>query len=117
MKRDMDIVRQILLALETGDTSETKKLDRDVLCYHNYLLVDAGLALGTDASSDGNMLPQYFVHSLTWHGHEFLDTAREPKRWEQAKSLIVDKIGGASISIWTKVLTDQMMNTITTALP
>jgi Hypothetical protein (DUF2513) len=40
---------------------------------------------------------------LTWAGHEFLDAAREPSRWEKARDLVL-KAGGATLPIWQQLL-------------
>ena len=109
MTRDMDLIRNILLRLEDKSVDLLDGFDRKTICYHNYLLVDAGLAIGIDMGSDGDVVPQYSVDSLTWAGHEFLDAAREPQRWKQTKELILDKAGGASLTIWTKVLTEKIL--------
>ena len=117
MKRDMDLSRNLLMRLEDSSVDLLDGFERKEICYHNYLLVDAGLAIGIDMGCDGDVLPQWSVGSLTWAGHEFLDAAREPKRWKQARELILNKVGGASLAIWTKVLTEQMIANLTTVGP
>ena len=114
MKRDMDLIRNILMRLEDPAAEQLDGFERKEICYHNYLLVDAGLAIGIDMGSDGDVLPQFSVDSLTWAGHEFLDAARESIRWKQTKDLILDKAGGASIAIWTKVLTEKILESLGT---
>ena len=109
MKRDMDLIRGILLALESGESWGELSECQSTIGYHCYLIVDAGLATGNDITCLSDDYPSFQLYSLTWAGHEFLDTARETKHWEKAKSLILDKAGGASIAVWTKVLTNQIM--------
>ena len=48
--------------------------------------------------------PVVTITRLTWAGHEFLDASRENHTWDQAKDAI-NKVGGASISIWLALLT------------
>jgi hypothetical protein len=55
MKRDLELIRNITLAVEntpTGYVQEKIEIDgysKDQIGYHAYLLVDAGLAKGLDA--------------------------------------------------------------------
>jgi hypothetical protein len=66
---------------------------------------EAGLVNAIDVTHLGSPGPEALISSLTWQGHEFLDAAREPSRWQQAKA-IVAKAGEASIQVWIAVLTD-----------
>ena len=84
MKRDPDLVRNILLALEnkagSNDAVTAKKMmidgwSEDEINYHLLLLVEAGYIRGKDSSSDNRTI--VFVTRLTWEGHEFLDAARD----------------------------------------
>jgi hypothetical protein len=62
-----------------------------------------------DASSnEGNA---YIDCQLTWAGNDFLDAALEPKRWKEAKG-VIDKVGGASLQVWTAVLARITMNSL-----
>ena len=73
--------------------------------YHAVLLGEAGLAKVVEITALGDKSPQAKITQLTWAGHEFLDSARENKRWNQAKDLI-SNVGGASIQIWMMLLSD-----------
>jgi hypothetical protein len=46
--------------------------------------------------------------ALTWKGHDFLDLARDPKRWSRAKA-VVGQVGSAPVTVWTKVLNDLLV--------
>lgn len=100
MKRDMDLARQILFALEERDSVEgwvqieIEGIAPEVISYHVWLLHDAGLIEAMDASTmDGH---EWFPVSLNWDGHEFLDSARDDTRWSKTKKLVIDKTGGLS---------------------
>lgn len=111
MKRDMDLVRALLMTVEsypTGfapDKIEVSGYTQEQIAYHAFLLDEAGLVHAIDVTATGSQGPEAKIVRLTWDGHEFLDAAREPSRWEQTKDLI-NKIGGASIQIWMAVLTE-----------
>lgn len=100
MKRDMDIIRDILLRIEGGQkafepisseiatrlgiTLETP-LSRDEaerLRGHLELLKRAGF-IEIDAVSGPGI---YYIGAITWAGHDFIDSVRDPKIWEKTKS-------------------------------
>jgi len=111
MKRDMDLVRAILTEVErhpAGFFRREMKIDGytpDQIKYHVYIMDQAGLVEAANATHYQNTSPEAIVNNLTWEGHEFLDNAREPIRWEQAKALVA-KAGGASVQVLLTVLTD-----------
>lgn len=107
VKRDMDLVRQILLACEASQELQTmvrlslKGYKREVVSYHVELMHDAGLVTAMDASSsDGH---DWRPTGLTWAGHEFLDAARSDTVWEKAKSS-VGAVGGVAFEVIKNVL-------------
>jgi hypothetical protein len=88
MKRDIDLVRRILLDLEMKG-SYTDWFDVDIeeyspeqMDYHLELLMEASLISIKDPGR--KPLRSYPVR-LTWEGHEFLDAARDEVRWQKAK--------------------------------
>jgi hypothetical protein len=108
MKRDMELIRQILLAVEanpSADPFSTKEVavdgyNPDVVMFHILLLDQAGLLKGIDASSNDG--PDFIVQSISWGGYEFLDTVRDPAVWRRTKSA-VEKVGSASIDVIASV--------------
>ncbi|EGR1560408.1 DUF2513 domain-containing protein [Vibrio alginolyticus] len=95
MKRDMDLGRKILLALESKEDFSTHicpeiedATDLQV-SYHIKLLAEAGLVNAKDWSDcDGD---EWVASSLTTCGHDFLDAARNDSIWLKAKELIQSK--------------------------
>jgi hypothetical protein len=122
MKRDPDLVRNILLALEnkagSNDVVTAKKMTLDSwseeeINYHLLLLLEADYIKGKDSSSDNRTI--VFVTRLTWEGHEFLDAARDNGRWEKAKSAI-SKVGGWSFEVIKPILIELAKDAIKTSL-
>jgi len=110
MKRDMDLIRKILLTIEADEHGFAPKIEipgytQEQIDYHAVLLGEAGLVQAHDMTDMGAKSPQAMITQLTWAGHEFLDVARENNIWNQAKDK-VNKIGGATIPIWIAVLTE-----------
>ncbi|NYF22189.1 hypothetical protein HDC36_003665 [Xanthomonas sp. JAI131] len=110
MQRDMDLVRQILLAAESkphGFGRTELAIDGytdEQIGYHVYLLGQAGLVESIDRTNISRKSPYASIKTVTWIGHEFLASARSPKAWSQAKDLM-HKAGGGSFQVWQSVLT------------
>lgn len=110
MKRDMELIRAILLDLEDRSPGieprnfgyEFEKVaaqlnvDQATLQYHLALLFDAKLIDGcalrgvdpplsrakrVDSDYVFNVMPRH----LTWEGHEFLDSVRDAEVWSKTK--------------------------------
>ena len=110
MKRNMDLIRAMLFEMEAHEHGYMSGVKVDgykdeEIKYHAYLLGEVGLANVIDITCNESESPQALVHSLTWAGHEFLDSAREDNIWNQAKEKIT-KVGGASLPIWIALLTE-----------
>lgn len=102
MKRDMDLIRKILLAVEASDSGWSPESltidgysDREV-GYHCLLIVEAGLCNGEETTGGHDASPNAFLDRLTWQGHEFLDAARDHTLWTRA--ITACKKGATSVS-------------------
>jgi hypothetical protein len=103
MKLDNDLVREILLALEAdqGDPQLPKQLQipehtQQEIAYHVGLLAEAGFIKAVDFSSfDGY---DWHPQRLTYDGHEFLNTVRDPAIWRETKEG-AKKLGVASVQL------------------
>ncbi len=113
MKRDLELIRKMVLAIEEAPTGYAPQLSFDgytksQVGYHAYLLVDAGLARGHDVSAMGSEGPEAMITSLTWAGHEFAEAARDDTRWQKAMGLVRDKGGSVTLGVLTQLLTSLM---------
>ena len=91
MKRDMDVMRLLLLQLE-GDEKAAERLkayDEPLVVYNAALLVDSGLAEGSVARGGENEPLGVAMSHMTWAGHDFLDAARNETLWEKAKQIVM----------------------------
>lgn len=111
MKRDMDLVRAILLAMEAcpnglvlGEFS-LPGYSYEQVHFHAYLMWRAGLIEAENITTVGHTSPLALPRSITWQGYDFLSNARSPDMWQQAKAL-VEKVGSASFDIWVAILTE-----------
>ncbi len=115
MQRNMDLVRMILVRMESNSSGRPppdlgiKGFSPEEIRYHAHIMMQEGLIDAVnDMASPG---PAAVPISLTWKGHEFLDLARDQDRWNQAK-VVIAKVGAAPISVWLKVLTDLLWKSV-----
>jgi hypothetical protein len=105
MKRDMDLVRKILLAMEENPDGffngipAIKGYSADQVGYHVYLMLQAGLVEGSDVTPCGRQSPVAIPSCLTWQGHEFLDACRNERVWAKAKEKLKLIGGDAPIEV------------------
>jgi Hypothetical protein (DUF2513) len=92
MKRDMDFVRDLLSKIEEADgrrdmvelmPPDASDDDWKKYPYHLTLLNQAGLVAGINARDISG--ENWLQVNLTWAGHEFLDTMRDPDVWQRTK--------------------------------
>lgn len=91
MRRDLDLIRLIMLEIEKAPIGERtipeiEGYSASAIAYHTKLLKQAGLieAFSTPADDHQDWIPT----SITWDGHEFLDLARDDPKWKKAKQII-----------------------------
>jgi hypothetical protein len=101
MKRDMDLIRELLLWAEepSDDADKASDLANAVAatgrepaeCFYNLtLLLDAGFIIGKPLLGD-----DFYVQRMTWQGHEFLDAVRDDGTWKKTKE------GAQQVGSWT----------------
>jgi hypothetical protein len=105
MKRDMGLIREIMLHIEaepyvdryvevTIDGRTAEKVGYHVKLMYQAGLVEADNTEGVDRADASGWKPV----CLTREGHEFLDSSREPGAWEKTKPLR-DKAGGLAFDV------------------
>lgn len=91
MKRDWDVIRQVLSEVESGDRHKLQfhESKDPMATEHAFLLFDAGYIKAVNATTfDGRAL---INPELTWEGHDLLDTIRSKSVWERIKQLAKEK--------------------------
>ena len=93
MKRDMELIREVLLKVEEipfdGAFHDICVDGRspNAIAYHVMLLHEAGFIEAMDLGVGWKPV------RLTYTGHEFLDAARNNSIWENAKTAVVESTG------------------------
>ena len=108
MKRDMDLMRNILLRIEEQSDVPPKKLHTDdfadlhkdlyVISLHIDLMCDAGLVEIFDVNIEHDGFKDFAISRLTLAGYEYLDAIRNRKVWVNVKKKI-EVIGGATLDV------------------
>jgi hypothetical protein len=105
MKRDMDLVRQILMTIEdhehgyAPETIEVPGYTEEVIGFHLLLMGEAGLLKVVESSVFGAHTPDAVVERITWAGYEFLANARNETVWNRVKGIVVAKGGSVSFEV------------------
>ncbi len=117
MKRDMELIRTILLKVEAdprfdGSVNPTDAATLSItdysnaeVIYHLVMLVEAGFLDGnTKMRSMGNVP----IFKLTWAGHEFLDNVRDPEVWHKTKARVA-ATAGVALSVIAEIAKAEIM--------
>lgn len=97
MKRDMDLIRLILLRIEEQYRStaiydlSVDGYDKETVAYHCKILHEAGLIADYKARYGDNQLLSFGISGLTWAGHDYLDKIRDDSIWRKTKETITKK--------------------------
>lgn len=106
MKRDMDLVREILIAMERSEDGDLNfdalGHERQQVYLHIELMKEHGLVDALIVRSDdgpGHEILLCKTERLTWDGHDFLDKARNESIWKQATRKCLNETGGLSFEL------------------
>lgn len=105
MKRDMDLIRQILFAAEAGPPySAISGYTPEAIRYHQMLAIDAGLLKGKYLSyyEDTSDVPSsVVVQGVEWAGHDFLAATRDDTNWNKLKNYLTET--GKAVTLETLI--------------
>lgn len=113
MKRDLDLIRTILLELEESNfIGEIEGYAPENITHHLYLLEDAGLItqeLYTNMYTQGCILDGI---RMTWSGYEFLEASRSNTTWAKAKEMLLEKTGAMTFELCKTLLVQLAKNAL-----
>jgi hypothetical protein len=118
MIRDLDLVRKILLEIESqknGPNSKAIKIEgysQEEIDYHLSIMYDAGLFSAATANRCGPNYRLIIPTGLTWAGHDFLDACRDEKRWTKAKEIVAKMGTGVTFEVLKTILVQIMTSQI-----
>ena len=105
MKRDMGLIREILLQVEARPSVndwgpvEIDGRSQEEISYHVKMLDDDGLLEALDMRTLGPDGFKYDPKFLTARGHDFLDSIRSPSVWGKVKQQLAVIGGSASLEV------------------
>jgi FPC/CPF motif-containing protein YcgG len=101
MKRDWEVVRKILMALEEHDSDVAIKslpdVDQVAWAYHIKILGEGKYIIGYVGLANSPSANFASALRLTWQGHELLERIRSDTTWARMKKTAKDK--GMSLTI------------------
>ena len=106
MRRDMDLVRLLLLKAEGHEKVKLKGFTKKQQLYHQAKLIEAKLLAGhVYHNPDTWQVEDVMVWDVTWAGHDFLAAARSDSVWSKARAKLKSLGGDASLSLMKELLT------------
>lgn len=94
VKRDMELIRKILLEIENHSYGGWVDIsfddyEQENIIYHVMLMDEAGLIEADNLTTQE--VVDWKPKRLTWEGYEFLDKIRDNSVWEKTKKTMVEK--------------------------
>jgi hypothetical protein len=109
MKRDVELIRQILIEVEDRPpesapmpVSGPDGADAAAVREHVRMLIDADLLKGRILPGAPDTPP--IVFGLSWAGHEFLAVARNDTLWRKALEFVAEKGSAVTLPVLSEVL-------------
>lgn len=104
MKRDLDLIRLVLLQMESADGSlELGQINRAdaseaSLLYHVELMEDQGLIHASILRDTNGEALDCTLKTITWTGQEYLDSVRDPRVWSRTKQAL-SAVGAVTLKV------------------
>lgn len=87
MKRDIELIRLILLREEQGTPPPAlASYGTALVSYNSALAIEAGLLRGEVMHEGSSNLPMGHVRGITWEDHDFLDATRDARIWSRVRN-------------------------------
>lgn len=111
MKRDMELIKKLLLHIEENGIHgkllrgiEVEGYTPQETSYHVKLLVTNGFVEGKNAGADG--YPMWIPGDITWEGQEFISGFKNENVWLSFKEKFGDQLQSLPMGVVASVLKD-----------
>lgn len=124
MKRDLDLIREIMLVLEDKmeygknfqsthliEVMQDKTLSVEKLAYHLGLLVESDFLKAKEYKYLSGEPTDYLINTITSQGQDFIDTIREDTTWNKIKEK-ASSIGGFTLPLLVDIGTEYLKKQI-----
>lgn len=114
MKRDMAIIREILLQCEQArsgfDLSSvcTSQDERDLYAYHVQLLDDGGYIIANVKRTAGGHAITVYIERMTWAGTELLESLRNESVFKETMKRLAKTAGVFSVSLVQSIAAEEL---------
>ena len=124
MKRDLDLIREIMLVLEDKmeygknfqsthliEVMQDKTLSVEKLAYHLGLLVESDFLKAKEYKYLSGEPTDYLINTITSQGQDFIDTIRDDTTWNKIKEK-ASSIGGFTLPLLVDIGTEYLKKQI-----
>ena len=105
MKRDMDLVRELLVLIEENKNDRgltiPEHIERNIAVYHLNIMEQAGYVKNNIHYGGDEAL--WIDSKLTWDGHEFLDSIKNEYIWRNLKDVVQENGGSVSYEVLKEI--------------
>jgi len=112
MKRDLDLVRKIIVHLQDRDSEsdldpvEIEGYSSKIISYHLGQMYNAGLIDAIRYEGEDHSI--WLAKDLTWAGHDLADLFKSESLWSQAKKAINDAVGTVTLEALRFILNEAL---------
>ncbi len=105
MRRDMDLVRHILIKVGESDEAvtmdelATSTWDENIVGYHLQLMSHHGLVDCEVTRDMGGDVIDCTVEGLTWDGCDYLDAIADKDVWKVTKKTVREAVGSTTLGV------------------
>lgn len=114
MKRDMAIIREILLLCEQARSSFdlssvcTSQDERDLYAYHVQLLDDGEYIIANVKRTAGGHAITVYIERMTWAGTELLESLRNESVLKETMKRLAKTAGAFSVSLVQSIAAEEL---------
>src|SRR4030067_2581416 len=110
MKRDMELIRKILIFFEEKPDDhlvknlEIEGYDLNTIQHHLVMIFEAGFIAAEPERTNTGRVIKVHPFRLTWEGHEFLSVAKQDSNWKKTKNNLLSKVSDVPFSLLKEIL-------------
>lgn len=123
MKRDLDLIRDILLQIENTENGKriyvdqlvealNSEYDFNTISYHVGLLEDSDYIVCERVHRAGTMIDGFIIYRMTNYGHDYLETVKDDSVYKETKSKLGSLFSNSSLEIVSKVASEIILSKI-----
>ncbi len=126
MKRDLDLIRNMLLVIESADPEDPHVINIEtflhlnqkprVISHHIKLLLDSKF-IEADGPIYIDDIEDFYIERITSAGYDYLDSVRDTRVWSATKKKILPAGGSVALDLVKALATDYLKSLLAGTLP